>query len=344
MRQNLYVLYILGGALLGASFTREAVADTEISFDPGPSGGMGQSRNIIRHSNSSPNAPQGSSTAARPSSIPSESWLKLSTRYRRKSGLEEFRPGLLTNNSNLLTTPDAKPDFGIMAFSRTEFEVSASIFEDGASSARLDFMLPMNSVKSTSPFVPQGGEFGGVGVRLNGRYDESIFYRLSFDRRTSQKLKLYDTHHEFGAGGYLQVRDNFADTGLPMYFMAGPEIFAAVQPSRSLSSAKYGPQWGARAKMELETGAGTYANFVWTVDILMRRAMSYEVAGVNEGGAGLFTASPGLAYRLMDAIDVGLFMEWPIFRPKGREVVFGNIGLPGLFGPMMGLSLRAAAL
>jgi hypothetical protein len=129
-----------------------------------------------------------------------------------------------------------------------------------------------------------------------------------------------------------------------MFFMAGPEAFASVQPARALSSAKYGPQWGARAKIELETGAGTYANFNWTVDILMRRAMSYEVAGVNEGGAGLFTASPGLAYRLMDAIDIGFFFEWPIFRPKGREVVFGNIGLPGLFGPMMGLSLRAAAL
>ena len=282
-------------------------------------------------------------SVARKSTGPSpDPWITLSTRYRRKGGVDDFRSVQLASDF-VSIDPKAKPTQGKLSLSRTEFEVGASVFQVPGAGGRLSFLIPLNSVKSTNAAVPSGSEFGGLGINYVGTYGPSFRYQAGYTDRKSQKLKLHDPYNELSAGAYLEIRENAGD-GVAANVSVGPEFALPIQTKGSPAIVSYGMQWGARAILSAESGHGTDMNFRWAIDAMLRRSTSYSVVGINQGGAGLFSVTPSLDYALLENAWIGLAAEIPVFRPVGRESAFGNIGLPGLYGALVGLRFTAAAL
>ncbi|MBS1984062.1 MAG: hypothetical protein JST16_07805 [Bdellovibrionales bacterium] len=274
----------------------------------------------------------------------SEPFFDISTRFRHNSGVPEFRSSLIGVPSQTISInpgPLARPT-GDLSISRTEISASLLALHAADFTSRLGFMLPINTLSSTNDQVAQGSELGGYEISLGGRYLRDIGYRVSWAQHRSGKLHLHDPNDELGVGLYYEIREASQDSLVSL--LLGPELEFPFMPSDPDAVVAYQMNWGGRARVQADTGIGSDLHFRWGVTALLRRVNGYSVAGVEQGGAGLFAAMPSAEYEMMRDLWVGVAAEIPLFRPEGREEAFGNVGLPGLFGSSFGVTVRVSAL
>lgn len=181
---------------------------------------------------------------------------------------------------------------------------------------------------------------GGYSTHLQLGSSRVGFLEIGYANRNSHQLKLFDGRTEASVGLYYATRDGLSPVHAVNVLM-GPEFIHTLAMEAG-SQTSIGSQYGARAQVEVESRFSEDAHFKWGTQALFRRLNSYSFDGIPSGGAGLMSISPGLSYKVLNSLWVGARMNLALLRSPGRESLFGNPTLPGLFGNSWGLTLDAA--
>jgi len=290
---------------------------------------------------SASSAPSGTSTL-RASRRKRDPFISFDMNYRQIKDVVDSRPAPEKIPLGPGFNP-AAPNNSTMSLTQYKFTAMVAAIQGRNSSLAFGAAIPMRKLQASDPTVAQGSEMGGYEALGRIRLSREFVLRGGYAQRKSDTLRMHDSHNEYFGKFDFETRSTFASR-VAVSGHGGPEVVMTKGKSTNGVPIEYGPQWGALGGLSVDLLLTRDAHFRFSGEFLMRRISSYKVANIEQGGAGLMTITPGVEYLLLDDFWIGAFMELPSARPIGRESVFGNTDLPGLYGKTMGLSLKAAAL
>ena len=254
-------------------------------------------------------------------------------------------PNLDLNPSNpVSSTPTVAPPAPNLRIVETEFHASTALYRDPYQSYGLRVGMPIRNLSGgNANQTSTGSELGGVSVDVDSAVLGVLNLKLGYALRQSPLFSLIGRHHELNAGVYLGSSENFGGDGA-LGIEAGPEFVGVVNdPSVAGLGYQYGPQWGFASRVIFESPKGAWGQVRMSFQAMLRRVTDWKVDGISQGGGGLISVTPSFEYLVVDGVWVGLNYQMPIARPEGREGVFGDTRLAGLYGKSIGFSLRASA-
>lgn len=217
-------------------------------------------------------------------------------------------------------------------------------FQDGDLRADFEAKLPVRTVRQGSSALAKGSEFGGVEPAFLITTGH-VQLRAAFAARRSSVLNLQDPINEVNGSVALLQNERSSRENLDVQARLealGRTPVGGPGPGIGGVTVEYGPAWGVRTQAGFTFNFGTGALIRLGSEAFFLRAQSFRSGGFDTGGAGLLAVSPYLEYGLTPDIALGVRYDIAASRPTGREYVFGDPGLAGLYGSGLGVNLRVS--
>lgn len=254
--------------------------------------------------------------------------------YRQglKGQLPGFLPPSELRSGGSISVQTTDFDIRVLAM---EFEQGFGFFTAKIPIRNLKYVKDPRNLTATGKTQSQGSEFGGYFAGMDLNFYHFFEVLAGYRDLRSDRLQLIEPVAYLSAYGSVAQSQNLTDTLALSYKLWG-EILA---PKNKSPWIQYGKQNTAGLDLGLEVLTLGTAVFKAGAALQVTRIDSYKLAGSNLGGGGLGTLSPYVQYALSSSIVLEARYDNTLFRPIGREEIFGETSVPGLFGNIFSFSV-----
>jgi hypothetical protein len=228
-------------------------------------------------------------------------------------------------------------------FLAQNFNLDFLLQNDGGYSSGLQVWVGFRNAMGGGDESPEGSELSGLRIAHKQSFAEGLFLvTLGYGVLRSDLLRLYARHHEYRIRiDYVPNPKALNPIESPFFVRVGPEVIFASPTGADLSD-RYGLQWALNLLVRYQGSFGDDMPASLGLQGLFRRIDFFEIDNTREGGAGLLSLSPVAEFLVMQNLWLGLRLDVPVLRPKGREEAFSDAEIPGLYGGSAQLFLRTA--
>lgn len=280
-------------------------------------------------------------------SVPSKGQVPFATlRFEMGSSPEiaDYRRDLPGQQMGLFPDPETFSSGGTLAVMNSKFSMEVLAIEAEDAVAYFIAQLPVRSLRyiknptrlsSEGTLLTQGSEIGGYRAGFSARFFSFVDFSTHYEEQRSDRLKLVAESRfvggELGISKTLSVSDNF---GLSYQIQAGIKSPLDVD-----TPTQYGTQRQAKIDLGFNLGAANNSALTLGSSFQLTRTESFRISGRELGGGGLGSVSPYFEYPLTNSIRLSFRYDIPVIKAVGREEIFSDPGLAGLFGKTFSFSL-----
>jgi hypothetical protein len=228
-------------------------------------------------------------------------------------------------------------------FLAQNFNLDFLLQNEGGYSSGLQVAMGFRNAIGGDNTSPEGSEFSGLRIAHKQSFAEGLFLvTLGYGLLQSDLLRLYARHHEYRIRlDYVPNPKALNPLEAPFFVRVGPEVIFA-SPTGVDRADRYGLQWAMNILVRYQGSLGDDMPASLGLQGLFRRIDFFEIGTTREGGAGLLSLSPVSEFLVMQNLWLGLRLDVPVLRPKGREEAFSDAEIPGLYGGTFQFFLRTA--
>jgi hypothetical protein len=233
--------------------------------------------------------------------------------------------------------PEKFSSGGTLSVMTSKFSIEVLALEGDEAVAYFSSQLPVRSLRyiknptrlsSQATLLTQGSEIGGYSAGVNARFFSFVDFSAHYEEQRSDRLRLVAESRfaggELGISKTLQVSDNF---GLNYRLQAGIKSPLALN-----APVQYGTQRQAKIDLGFKLVVANNSALTLGSTFQLTRTESFRISGRELGGGGLGSVSPYFEYPLTDSIKLGFRYDIAFIKAAGREEIFSDPSLPGLFG------------